>query len=196
VAWLDLKGPKARGSPEQLGPGQAQARRQEQEEEDPSNWVAYFDGAQSWEGLGVGVLLVSPTGQHHKYIIQLAFPREGCASSIAECEGLLAGLRITVGLGISCLSIRGDSQLTVSQAEGVRMSPLMKEYVDKVQKLRSHFCSLKLKHVPRGQDAIVKELSQIAAKGLPVPTGATVKKLPKPSTTPEEEDTGAPPTPE
>jgi hypothetical protein len=59
-------------------------------------------------------------------------------------------LRIATGLGISHLSIRSDSQLTAGQAEGVRMSPLMKAYTDKVWKLECHFCSLKLEHVPRG----------------------------------------------
>jgi ribonuclease HI len=58
---------------------------------------------------GASVLLVSPTGRIHKNIIQLAFPREGCTSSTAECEGLLAGLRITAGMAISHLSIHGDS---------------------------------------------------------------------------------------
>jgi ribonuclease HI len=108
--------------------------------------------------------------KHLKYVIQLAFTQVDCASSTAECEGLLAGLRIAAGLAISHLAIRGDSQLTVGQAEGVRMSPLMKAYVDEVQKLECHFCSLKLEHVPRGQVVAVKELSRIAPKGLPVPT--------------------------
>jgi hypothetical protein len=108
------------------------------------------------------------------------------------CEGVLTGLRIAVGLGISHLSIRDNSQLTAGQAEGVRMSPLMKAYVDEVRKLECHFCSLKLEHVPRGQDAIVKDLSQIAAKGLPVPARAIIEKLSKPLAVPDEEDTRAP----
>jgi hypothetical protein len=73
------------------------------------------------------------------------------------------------------------------------MSPLMKAYTDKVWKLECHFCSLKLEHVPRGQDTGMKDLSWIVAKGLPVPVGAIVEKLSKPSTVLEEEDTGAPP---
>jgi hypothetical protein len=73
------------------------------------------------------------------------------------------------------------------------MSPLMKAYADKVWKLECHFCSLKLEHVPHGQDAVVKDLSRIVAKGLPVPVGAIVEKLSKPSAVLEEEDTRAPP---
>jgi hypothetical protein len=35
---------------------------------------------------------------------------------------------IAAGMGISRLSVRGDSQLTVGQAGGTELSPLMKAY--------------------------------------------------------------------
>jgi hypothetical protein len=41
--------------------------------EDPGCWIMYFDAAFSLEGAGAGVLLVSPTGDHLKYVVQLAF---------------------------------------------------------------------------------------------------------------------------
>jgi hypothetical protein len=44
----------------------------------------------------------------------------------------------------------------------------MNAYAGEVQKLECHFNSLKLKHVPHGQDVVVKELSWIVTKGLPV----------------------------
>jgi hypothetical protein len=37
--------------------------------EDLGCWIMYFDGAISLEGAGAGVLLVSPTGDHLKYIV-------------------------------------------------------------------------------------------------------------------------------
>jgi hypothetical protein len=92
---LALEGPRAGSSPELAAPGQVAVRRLESMEEASGNWVAHFNGPQSREGLGAGVLLVSPMGQIHKYVIQLTFPQQGCASSTTECEGLLAGLRIT-----------------------------------------------------------------------------------------------------
>jgi hypothetical protein len=135
------------------------AGQSSRKEEAYSNWVAYFNNAQSWEGTGAGVLLVSPTGQLHKYAIQLAFPREGCGSSTVECEGLLASLRIAARMGFSRLFIRGDSQLTAGHAKGAEFSPLMKAYAGEMRKLECRFHSLKLEHVPCGQDAVVKELS-------------------------------------
>jgi hypothetical protein len=132
-------------------------------------------------------------GQLNKYAIQLAFPREGCASSTTECEALLASLRIATGMGISRLSIRGDSQLTAGHAEGTELSPLMKAYAGEMRKHECRFHSLKLKHVPRGQDAVVKELSQIAAKGLLIPLRVAMEKLSQPSAVPEEEEPEVPP---
>jgi hypothetical protein len=91
-------------------------------------------------------------------------------------------------MGISRLFVQGDSQLTVSQAKGPELSPLMKAYAGEMRKLECHFQSLKLEHVPCGQDAPIKELSWIATKGLPVLFGVAMEKLSQPSAIPEEED--------
>ena len=77
------------------------------------DWIMYFDGAFSLQGAGAGVLLVAPTGEHLKYVIQMHFPREMSTNNTAEYEGLLAGLRIAVDLGVKKLIVRGDSQLVV-----------------------------------------------------------------------------------
>jgi hypothetical protein len=68
------------------------------------------------------------------------------------------------------------------------MSPLMKAYAGEMRKLEHCFRSLKLEHIPRGQDTIVKEMSQIATKGLPVPARIFVKRLSKPSAVSKEEE--------
>jgi hypothetical protein len=77
VVPLALEGPGARRSLELPTPGQVSVKRSESTEEASSNWVAHFDDAQPRKGFGDGVLLVSPMGQIHKYVIQLALPREG-----------------------------------------------------------------------------------------------------------------------
>ena len=62
------------------------------------------------------MLLVAPTGEHLKYVIQMYFPWEKSTNNTVEYEGLLAGLRIATDLGIRKLIIRGDSQLVIRQA--------------------------------------------------------------------------------
>ena len=79
------------------------------------NWIMYFDGAFSLQGAGAGVLLVAPTGEHLKYVIQMHFPWEMSTNNTAEYEGLLAGLRIAADLGVKKHIVRGDSQLVVKQ---------------------------------------------------------------------------------
>ena len=72
-------------------------------------WLMYFDGAFSLQGAGAGVLLVAPTGEHLKYVVQMHFPKEQATNNTAEYEGLFAGLRIAADLGIKKLIVRGDS---------------------------------------------------------------------------------------
>jgi hypothetical protein len=37
------------------------------------DWIMYFDGAFSLQGVGAGVLLVAPTGEHLKYVVRCTF---------------------------------------------------------------------------------------------------------------------------
>ena len=122
--------------------------------ETTSDWIMYFDGAFSLQGAGAGVLLVAPTGDYLKYVIQLHFPCEMSTNNTAEYEGLLAGLRIAADLGIKKLIIKGDSQLVVKQVNKDYQSPLMKAYVDEVIKLEERFDGLQMEHIPRAQNDI------------------------------------------
>jgi ribonuclease HI len=139
-----------------------------------NDWVMYFDGAFTLKGAGAGVLLIAPTGQHLKYVVQMHFPREHATNNTAEYEGLLAGLCIAIDLGIWKLIIRGDSQLVVKQVNKDYQSPLMEAYVDEVRKLEEHFDSLQEEHVPRARNEIVDDLSKLAAQKMPVEPGTFV----------------------
>ena len=70
-------------------------------------------------------VLVAPMGEHLKYVVQMHFPREEATNNTTEYEGLLAGLRIAIELGIKKLIIRGDSKLMVRQVHKDYQSPLM-----------------------------------------------------------------------
>ena len=75
-------------------------------------WLMYFDGFVMKTGTGVGLLFVSPLGEHMRYVVRLHFP---ASNNMAEYEALLSGLRIAIELGIKCLDVRGDSQLIIDQ---------------------------------------------------------------------------------
>ena len=46
------------------------------DKETSRDWIMYFDGAFSLQGVGAGVLLLAPTGEHLKYVVQMHFPWE------------------------------------------------------------------------------------------------------------------------
>ena len=75
----------------------------------------YFDGAFSRHGAGAGTVLVSPTQDKLYYAVQLCFQHgEKVSGNIAEYEGLIAGLKAAIALGVKRLIIKGDSQLLVN----------------------------------------------------------------------------------
>ena len=147
-------------------------------------WLMYFDGAFSLQGAGAGVLLVAPTGEHLKYVVQMHFPKEQATNNTAEYEGLLAGLRIAADLGIKKLIVKGDSQLVVRQVNKSYQCPLMEAYVDEVRKLEERFDGLQMEHIPRAENDIADSLSKRAALKLPVEPGTFVLQLAHPSVTP------------
>ncbi|XP_073367869.1 uncharacterized protein [Aegilops tauschii subsp. strangulata] len=146
--------------------------------EAPKEWVMYIDSAFSLQGAGARVLLIAPTGEHLKYVIQMHFPREDATNNTAEYEGLLVVLIISMELAIKKLMICGDSQLVVKQVNKDYQSPLMEAYVEEVTKLEEHFNRLQTKHVPRAENNIADHLSKCTAQKLPVELGTFVLHLP------------------
>ena len=54
------------------------------DKEPPQEWVMYFDGAFSLQGAGADVLLVAPTREHLKYVVQMHFPREEATNNTID----------------------------------------------------------------------------------------------------------------
>jgi hypothetical protein len=80
--------------------------------ERPEHWVMYFDGSLNLEGAGAGVLLISPTGEQLKYVLQIFWK---VSNNEAEYEALLHGLRHAASLGIKRLLVYGDSAVVINQ---------------------------------------------------------------------------------
>jgi ribonuclease HI len=75
-------------------------------------WTLYFDGSVMKTGAGVGLLFISPLGEHMRYAVRLHFP---ASNNMVEYEALLYGLRISIETDIKHLDVRGDSQLVIDQ---------------------------------------------------------------------------------
>jgi hypothetical protein len=80
--------------------------------ERPEHWVMYFDGSLKLEGVGAGVLLISPKGEQLKYVLQIFWK---VSNNEAEYEALLHGLHLAISLGIKRLLVYGDSAVVINQ---------------------------------------------------------------------------------
>jgi hypothetical protein len=78
------------------------------------HWVMYFDGSLKLEGAGAGVLLISPTGEQLKYVLQIFWK---VSNNKAEYEALLHGLCLAASLGIKQLLVYGDSTVVINQVD-------------------------------------------------------------------------------
>ena len=64
----------------------------------------HFDSSKMLAGLGVGVVLTSPTGDTVQYVLQILYTD---SNNIAEYEAPLHGLRMAVSMGIQRLKCMG-----------------------------------------------------------------------------------------
>ncbi|KAL6335026.1 hypothetical protein AAG906_025813 [Vitis piasezkii] len=79
-----------------------------------SGWRMYFDGAANHSGYGIGLLLISPHGDHIPRSIRLAFSdRHPATNNIVEYEACILGFEITLELGIRQMKVFGDSNLVL-----------------------------------------------------------------------------------
>ena len=156
-----------------------------------------FDGAFSLQGAGAGVVFTSPTGEQLFYAVQLDFKQDKVSNNIAEYEGLIAGLRAAISLGIKRLIIRGDSQLVINQSnkDYKCKDPRMAAYLAEVRKLEKHFLGMQLEHIPRLDNHEADDLAKKAAKREPLPPGVFEERLLKPSAKPAEPGEAATSTP-
>src|SRR5437868_12515668 len=136
-------------------------------------WTMYFDGSLMIEGARAGIMLISPTGERLKYVLQIHFPTSNNAT---EYEALLHGLRIAISLGIRRLAVHGDSELVVNQVqkEYSCTSAKMSAYFQEVRKLEGTFDGLDLTHVLHKDNNEADELAKMGSKWTPVLTGVFV----------------------
>jgi ribonuclease HI len=140
----------------------------------------YFDGSLKLEGVGAGVLLISPKGEQLKYILQIFWK---VSNNEAEYEALLCGLRLAISLGIKRLLVYGDSAVVINQVNKSwdRNKENMDAYCLEVCKLKNKFYGLEFHHVVRDNNIAADVLSNLGSTRTQVPTGVFVYELHAPS---------------
>jgi ribonuclease HI len=112
-------------------------------------WKIFFDGASSKEGVGVGVVLVSPAQETISLSYKLEFK---ATNNVAEYEALTLGLRATKDMGIEEISIFGDAELIVHQVRNIYQvkHPKLRIYRNEVWDLIDNFfLAFNISFIPR-----------------------------------------------
>ena len=79
-----------------------------------TEWQLHFDGAANQSGFGIGILLISPQGDHIPISVRLVFSdHHRLANYIVEYEACIKGLETALDLGIRQLEIHEDSNLVI-----------------------------------------------------------------------------------
>jgi len=101
-------------------------------------WIFHVDGASSKHGSGAGVCLKSPSGEILNQSFRLAF---NASNNKAEYESLLAGLRLSIGVGVRDLQAHCNSQQVASQYSGdyEAKDNRMEAYLDLVREMAEKF---------------------------------------------------------
>ncbi|KAL6325116.1 hypothetical protein AAG906_022683 [Vitis piasezkii] len=77
-------------------------------------WCMYFDGVANHSGYGMGILLISPHGDHIPRFVRLGFSdRHPATNNIVEYEACILGLETIIELGIRQMEVFGDSNMVL-----------------------------------------------------------------------------------
>ncbi|XP_070002820.1 uncharacterized protein [Nicotiana sylvestris] len=95
--------------------------------EDTNSWTIFFDGAVNAKSVGIGAILISPTGKHYPATVRLRF---FCTNNTAEYEAYIMGMNIAIDQDVEKLLIMGDSDLVIRQAQVTLKAITKKAVVD------------------------------------------------------------------
>jgi ribonuclease HI len=140
----------------------------------------YSDGLLKLEGTCAGVLLISPTGEQLKYVLQIFW---NISNNKAEYEALLHRLRLAASLGIKRLLVYSDSVVVINQVNKSwdHNQENMDAYCLEVRKLENKFCGLEFHHVVHDNNVAADVLSKLGSTRAQVPAGGFVHELRTPS---------------
>jgi ribonuclease HI len=133
-----------------------------------SVWKMFFDGASSREGVGAGVVFISPTQETISLSCKLEFET---TNNVAEYEALVLGLRAAKDMNIEELAVFGDAELIVHQVRNLYQAkhPRLRAYRNEVwDMIDSFFLDFNISFVPREENSVADSLA-VSASNFKVP---------------------------
>ncbi|XP_070039699.1 uncharacterized protein [Nicotiana tomentosiformis] len=96
-----------------------------------SIWILFMNGASNVKGSGLGIVLITPSGE----TLRQAIRTMPLTNNEAEYETLVTGLEQARGIGSEVIKIKCDSQLVLNQVYGIfdTKEERMQQYFNKVQ---------------------------------------------------------------
>jgi len=119
----------------------------------------FFDGSCSKEGVGTGIVLISPLKESSIFSCKLEFET---TNNVVEYEALLIGLKKEKDMNISEIYIFGDVELIIWQIRNVYQTkhPRLKEYWNAVWDIvEDSFLAFNISFVPRESNILATSLS-------------------------------------
>jgi ribonuclease HI len=131
----------------------------------------YFDGSKRVQGVGAGVVLISPQGDKLKYVLRMSFPQ--ASNNEAKYEDLLHEMRMTKACGTTRLKIFKDSNLVVQQVMNRcdAISDNMTAYRNLYYYLERTFDGCEVSHISRASNEEADNLANIGSQCLPILQG-------------------------
>ncbi|XP_066316553.1 uncharacterized protein [Miscanthus floridulus] len=153
----------------------------------------YFDGALNINGVGAGILFITPTKDKLRYVLRIHFL---ASNNAVEYEACLHGLHIAVELGVKRLMVYGDSTLVINQLnkDWSYSSEKMDSYCAEIRRFEGKFYGIEYHHVARDHNQIADQLSKIGSSRTAVLLGVFIQDLLVPSIKEENEVVEVPPT--
>ncbi|XP_012435054.1 uncharacterized protein LOC105761698 [Gossypium raimondii] len=126
------------------------------------HWKLNFDGALNAVGNRIGVVLVSPNGDHYPFTNKLDFD---CTNNMVECEACIMGIHVAIEHKIKVLEVYGDSALVIYQLKGERETrdPKLIEYRRLVLELIKEFDDITFCYLQRDKNQMVDALATLAS---------------------------------
>ena len=144
-----------------------------------TGWQLYFDVAANQSGFGIGILLISPQGDHIPRSVRLVFyDHQRLTNNIVEYEACITGLETALDLGIRQLEIHGDSNLVIQQTQGIQRTrdEKLKPYHAYLDLLAARFDELRYIHLSRVENQFSDALATLASM-VEIPMGVIVRPL-------------------
>jgi ribonuclease HI len=129
----------------------------------------YFDGSNSVQGAGEGVVLISPQGDKLKYVSRMSFSE--ASNNEAGYEALLHGIKMAKACGATRLKIFGDSNLVIQQVMNLcdAISDNMTAYRNLYYYLEGTFDGCEVSHISRANNEEADNLANIGSQCLLIP---------------------------